>query len=35
MKSLCREYDLKVDVKYIWELVADSLVLPGNQGRST
>ena len=29
MKSLRREYDLKVDVKYIWELVADSLVLPG------
>lgn len=32
MKSLFREYDLKVDVKYIWELVADSLVLPGNRG---
>jgi len=30
MKSLCREYDLEVDVKYIWQLVADSLVLPGN-----
>jgi hypothetical protein len=29
MKCLRREYDLKVDVKYIWELVADSLVVPG------
>lgn len=29
MKSLRREYGLEVDVKYIWELVADSLVLPG------
>ena len=29
MKSLRREYDLKVEVKYIWELVADSLVLSG------
>jgi Fe-S oxidoreductase len=29
MKSLRMEYDLKVDVKYIWELVADSLVMPG------
>ena len=28
MKSLCKEYDLKVDVKYVWELVADSLALP-------
>ncbi len=32
MKSLRREFDLKVDVKYIWELVADSLVLPGSRG---
>lgn len=32
MKSLRKEYDLKVDVKYIWELVADSLVLPGTRG---
>ncbi len=31
MKSLRKEYDLKVDVKYIWELVADSLVLPGGR----
>ncbi len=35
MKSLCKEYDLKVDVKYIWELVADSLALPGNRGNRT
>jgi Fe-S oxidoreductase len=28
MKSLCREYDLDVRVKYLWELVADSLVRP-------
>lgn len=28
MKSLRREYDLKVDVKSIWELVADCIVLP-------
>ncbi len=27
-KSLDKEYDLGVEVKYIWELVADSLVLP-------
>lgn len=32
MKSLRKEYDLKVDVKYIWELVSDSLVLPGGRG---
>ncbi len=30
MKSLRKEYDLRVDVKYIWELVADSLVTNGN-----
>ncbi len=29
MKSLRTEYDLEVDVKYIWELVANSLLLPG------
>ncbi|MCE5335870.1 MAG: helix-turn-helix domain-containing protein [Desulfobacteraceae bacterium] len=34
-KSLRYEYDLKADVKYIWELVADSLVLPGNRGKRT
>lgn len=27
-KSLVQEYDLDVQVKYIWELVADSIVLP-------
>lgn len=25
MKSLCKEYDLDVEVKYIWQLVAESL----------
>lgn len=35
MKSLRNEYDLKADVKYIWELVADSLVLPGSRGNRT
>lgn len=28
MKSLNKEFDLDVEVKYLWELVADSLVLP-------
>jgi Fe-S oxidoreductase len=32
MKSLDKEYNLGVEVKYIWELVADSLILPGAQG---
>ncbi len=27
MKSLDKEYDLKMEVKYLWELVADSLVV--------
>ena len=27
MKSLNKEYDLDVEVKYLWELVADSLVV--------
>ncbi len=27
MKSLNKEYDLGIDVKYLWELVADSLVV--------
>jgi len=27
-KSLAQEYELGVEVKYLWELVADSLVLP-------
>ena len=30
MKSLDKEYKLDVDVKYIWELVADSLIMPGS-----
>jgi Fe-S oxidoreductase len=29
MKSLSKEYDLDVQVKYLWQLVADALVLPG------
>jgi len=29
MKSLNQEYDLGIEVKYLWELVADCLVLPG------
>lgn len=28
MKSLNKEYDLGIEVKYLWELVADSLVVP-------
>ena len=31
MKSLNKEYDLGVEVKYLWELVADSLILPDKQ----
>ncbi len=27
-KSLCQEFDLNISVKYLWELVADSLILP-------
>jgi Fe-S oxidoreductase len=27
MKSLSKEFDLNIEVKYLWELVADSLVL--------
>ncbi len=30
-KSLNTEYDLNVEVKYLWELVADSLILPTKQ----
>ena len=29
MKSLNQEYDLGIEVKYLWELVADCLVYPG------
>ncbi len=32
MKSLNKEYELGIEVKYMWELVADSLVLPGAEG---
>jgi len=31
MKSLTKEYDLHIEVKYLWELVADSLILPKKQ----
>jgi Fe-S oxidoreductase len=31
LKSLNKEYDLGVEVKYLWELVADSLVLTGEK----
>lgn len=29
MKSLNAEYELGIEVKYLWELVADSLIMPG------
>ena len=31
MKSLNKEYDLNIEVKYLWELVADSLIIPPKQ----
>jgi hypothetical protein len=31
MKSLKKEYDLDIEVKYLWELVADSLIIPKKQ----
>jgi Fe-S oxidoreductase len=31
LKSLIKEYDLGIEVKYIWELVADSLIMPNKQ----
>ncbi len=31
LKSLNKEFDLNVEIKYLWELVADSLVLPGQE----
>ncbi len=31
MKSLNQEYDLGIEVKYLWELVADCLILEGQQ----
>jgi len=33
LKSLTREYNLDIEVKYIWELVADSLVVAGEPAR--
>ena len=27
MKSLTKEYDLGIETKYLWELVADSLIV--------
>lgn len=34
LKSLNQEYQLDVEVKYIWELVADSLILPARPVQS-
>ncbi len=31
MKSLNQEYDLGIEVKYLWELVADCLIMPGQE----
>ncbi|THB75863.1 MAG: Fe-S oxidoreductase, partial [Desulfobulbaceae bacterium] len=31
MKSLNQEYDLGLEVKYLWELVADCLIYPGQE----
>ncbi len=31
MKSINKEYQLDIEVKYLWELVADSLVMPGQE----
>ena len=35
MKSLNQEYDLGIEVKYLWELVADSLIMPGQEQEET
>ena len=35
LKSLNKEYDLGVEVKYLWELVADSLIMPGQEKEET
>jgi len=32
LKSLRKEYNLDVEVKYIWELVSDALILEPKQG---
>lgn len=29
MKSLTKEYEMGIETKYLWELVADSLIMPG------
>jgi dimethylglycine catabolism B len=34
MKSLTKEYHLDIEVKYLWELVADSLILPDAPGET-
>ena len=31
MKSLTKEYDLGIEVKYLWEVVADALIMPKKQ----
>jgi Fe-S oxidoreductase len=31
LKSLNKEYDLGIEIKYIWELVADCLIYPGQE----
>ncbi len=31
MKDLTREYELGIETKYLWELVADSLIMPGKE----
>lgn len=33
LKSLRKEYDLSVDVKLLWELVAEALIMPPDAGR--
>jgi len=35
LKSLNSEYDLGIEVKYLWELVADSLIQPGQETEAT
>lgn len=35
MKSLNKEYELGIEVKYLWELVADSLILPKKEKENT
>lgn len=33
LKSLCKEYDLSVEVKLLWELVAEALIVPSGARR--